>query len=489
MLAEPLGRTRPRFQGDRNFLLVYVKHLRKYPMRALPFHTTLAVIAAATLVACGGGGGSEAGSSTAQSAVYSGPISGLGSVTVNGVRFSSIGATLSDDDGAGLRSDDLKLGQTVRVSGTSDDATGQGNATAVVVQRGLQGAVSGLNTASGSFTLLGQVVTTNASTTYEGVTGLAGLADGNTVEVYGAVQPTGGILATRVERKTIAGVSVRGRVATLNTTAKTFTVGTLLVNYAGATVTGTLANGAVVKVKAANAPVANTLAASTVKLSDDGAAYTSAGAASIKIKGLADAAPVAGKLTVSGTPVDIGNATLKGSTVVTAGQLLEVKGTWNGTTLVAREVEFEGARDAQVGGRNELYGAVSSFTSVSNFVVNGVTVDASAVTGLNAAQLGVGTYVEIKGNVVGNVLKATKVEFKSANPSGGFIEQSGVVSGFVSVSDFRINSLRVDASTASFEKGSAVNLVNGAFVEIKGTQNASGIFKATKVEFQSRSGS
>lgn len=458
-------------------------------MRALPVYTTLAVIAAATLVACGGGGGGSAGSATAQPAVYSGPISGLGSVTVNGVRFSSIGATLSDDDGAGLRSDDLKLGQTVRVSGTSDDATAQGRASAVVVQRGLQGAVAGLNTAGGTFTLLGQLVTTNASTTYEGVAGLAGLADGNTVEVYGAVQPSGGILATRVERKTITGVSLRGRVAALNTTAKTFTVGSLLVNYAGATVAGTLANGALVKVKAATAPVANTLAASSVKLSDDSAAYTSAGAASIKIKGVADAAPVAGKLTVSGTPVDIGNAVLKGGTAVTAGLFLEVKGSWNGTTLVAREVEFEGARDAQVGGRNELYGAVSSFTSVSNFVVNGTTVDASAVSGVTPAQLAVGTYVEIKGNVVGNVLKATKIEFKSANPSGGFIEQSGVVSGFVSVSDFRVNSLRVDASTASFEKGSAANLVNGAFVEIKGTQNASGIFKATKVEFQSRTGS
>ncbi len=451
------------------------------------FRFTLALVAAATLAACGGGGGGgdSTGSTNTKPAVYSGPISGLGSVTVNGVRFSSSDATLSDDDGAGLRSDDLKLGQTVRVSGSSDDTTSLGNATAVVVQRGLQGAVSAVNVAAGTFTLLGQLVTTNSSTTYEGLTGLTALADGNTVEVYGVVQPAGGILATRLERKTITGTTLRGRVSNLNTTAKTFTVGTLLVNYTNATVNGTLTNGSVVKVKAATAPVANLLNASSVKLSDDSAAYTSAGAASIKIKGVAESAPSAGKLNVSGTPVDISNATLKGGTVVTAGAFLEIKGSWNGTTLVAREVEFEGSRDVQLGGRNELYGAVSAFTSISNFVVNGVTVDASAINGISPSQIAVGTYLEIKGNVVGNVLKATKIEFKSGNPSGGFIEQNGLVSGFVSVSDFRVNGLRVNASSARFEKGSATNLVNGVFVEIKGNLNASGTLVASKVEFES----
>lgn len=452
------------------------------------FRFAFALIAAATLAACGGGGGdstqNNAGSNS-KPAVYNGPISGLGSVTVNGVRFSSSDATLSDDDGAGLRSDDLKLGQTVRVSGSSDDTTSLGNATAVVVQRGLQGTVSAVNPTAGTFLLLGQVVTTNNSTTYDGLSGLAALADGNTVEVYGAIQPTGGILATRVERKTPTGATLRGRVTNLNTTAKTFTVGTLLVNYANASVNGTLANGSLVKVKAATAPVANLLTASSVKLSDDNAAYTSAGAATIKIKGVAESVPTAGKFNVSGTPVDISNAVLKGGTAITVGAFLEIKGSWNGTTLVAREVEFEGARDAQIGGRNELYGAVSTFTSVSSFVVNGVTVDASGINGLSASQLAVGTYLEVKGNVVGNVLKATKTEFKSGNPSGGFIEQNGVVSGFVSVSDFRVNGLRVDASSARFEKGVVANLRNGVFVEIKGSQNASGTVVATKVEFES----
>ncbi len=421
-------------------------------MRSIQLHTTLAAIAVATLVACGGGGGgSPVLSSNVQPAVFSGPISGLGSVTVNGVRFSSIGAALSDDDGAPLRSDDLKLGKTVHVTGSSDDSTAQGSASAVVVQRGMQGAVSGLNAANGSFTLLGQTVSTNASTTYEGVANLAALVDGDTVEVYGAVQPGGGLLATRVERKAISGVSVRGRLTGLDSGAKTLTVGSLVVSYATATVTGTLSDGALVKVKAIAPPVGHTLVASSVKLSDDPAAYTAAGVATIKIKGVADTAPVSGRLTVSGTPVDIGKAVLKGGTVVAAGQVLEIKGNWDGTTLVAQTVEFEGVRDAQLGGRNELYGALSSFTSVGNFVVNRTTVDASAVAGVTAAQLAVGTYLEIKGNVVGNVLKATKVEFSSTDPSGGFIEQSGPVSGWVSVSEFRVNGLRVDASTAVFE--------------------------------------
>ena len=46
----------------------------------------------------------------------------------------------------------------------------------------------------------------------------------------------------------------------------------------------------------------------------------------------------------------------------------------------------------------------------------------------------------------------------------------------------------VDASSARFEDGTASNLVNGAYVEIKGAQNANGVFVATKVEFKSAPG-
>lgn len=459
--------------------------------------STLSVLATAGLLAvvltgCGGGGtsGSSTGASGASSALYTGPISGFGSVIVNGVRFSSVGAALTDDDGSSLRSDDLRLGQTVQVRGDSDEAKQNGTATAVTLVRGQQGAITALNPATNSFTLLGQPVVADANTAFEGVASLAALVVGQTVEVYGVRQADGSLLATRIERKVISGSSLRGVVSQLNATAKTFNIGALVVNYGQASVVGNFANGQVVKVRSASAPVGNVLQASSVKLSDDASTYNAAPAATLKIKGVAEAAPVAGKLRVSGTPVDVSGASYKGGSGIAAGQLVEVKGQWNGTALIAREVESEGYRAAQIGGRNELYGAISSYTAVSSFVVNGVTVDASAARfeAGSATQLTVGAYVEVKGNVAGQVLQATKVEVKSGNQAtGGFFEQHGTVSGFVSVSDFRLNGMRVDASLAKFDKGSATGLANGVFIEAKGSQDASGVFRASEVEFQGSS--
>ncbi len=98
-----------------------------------------ALAVALSVVACGGGGGgSSSGSSssatvTPTSSVYNGSISGFGSVIVNRVRFSTVGATTVDDDGAEVRLDDLRIGMRVTVSGTADDSTGRGTATQLLL--------------------------------------------------------------------------------------------------------------------------------------------------------------------------------------------------------------------------------------------------------------------------------------------------------------------------------------------------------------------
>ena len=99
----------------------------------------------------------------------------------------------------------------------------------------------------------------------------------------------------------------------------------------------------------------------------------------------------------------------------------------------------------------------------------------------------VGSYVEIKGNLVGNTLLATKVELKSGDAAKGVsFEQSGQISGFVSAARFMLNGLTVDATGAQFKHGSMSSLVNGVHVEVKGSLNSSGVFVATKVELKTR---
>ena len=122
-------------------------------------------------------------------------------------------------------------------------------------------------------------------------------------------------------------------------------------------------------------------------------------------------------------------------------------------------------------------------------MINGVTVDVTQAYFKNGslAQLAVGVPVEVKGSVQGSVFIASKVEFKSGSnsSSGDFeYEQFGQVTDFVSVTNFKVNGVRVDALNARFEHGTAANLANGVYVEIKGAQNAQGVFIAREVEFK-----
>lgn len=141
-----------------------------------------------------------------------------------------------------------------------------------------------------------------------------------------------------------------------------------------------------------------------------------------------------------------------------------------------------------MGGRHELYGAISSLNG-SMAVVNGVIVDLARgrFEHGSLAQVAVGSYVEIKGNLLGNVLQANKVELKSAATANGVsYEQFGPVSGFVSMADFQLNGLQVDASRARFEHIGAAGLANGVYVEVKGVQDSRGVFLASKLELKSQ---
>ena len=456
--------------------------------------TALALASAVMLAACGGGGTTTA-SASAPATTYVGPVGGFGSVIVNGTRFSSLGATLKDDDGQSVNLNQLKLGMMVRVSGDADDATLLGTATQLEVVHGTRGTVTAVNTANATLTLMGQTVTTDTSTAYQGVANLAALTVGQSVEVYGVLQKDGSLLATLVEVKAITTLSLSGVVANLNTSTSTFQVGTLTVNYTGVTVSGTLANGARVKVKAATGGlVGSVLTATTVQTLDGSSAWGTAATANVilKLKGVAETVPDSkGLLNVSGTPVNVSNAVIEGGAAIVAGQFVEVKGTWDGSTLQATKVELEGDRESKIGGRNELYGTVSS-VSGNIAVVDGVTVDLSNATFSHGslAQVAVGSYVEIKGDVVGNILQAHKVELKTGSAETGMsYEQFGQMSNFVSLSNFTLNGLKVDASTAVFEHGSlTASLANGVYLEVQGTLDSNGVFVASKVEIKINAG-
>lgn len=444
------------------------------------------------LAACGGGGSSDsAGGGTpaaaSSPAVYSGPITGFGSVIVNGMRFNTVGAQIvDDDDNKELKLQDLALGMTVVVEGEANESTLLGKALKLAMSHGTAGSITAIDKTNLTLTLLGQTVKTDATTLFKGVASLAALQVGDVIEAHGTVQADNSLLATLIEKKAAPfTVRLMGRMSALNATAKTFQVGSLTVNYSAATVTGALGDGKLVKVKAAQGPVANVLAAASVKVAEgaaNGLPVTTG--AVLKLKGVAESAPVNGLLKVSGTPVDISKAVIEGGAAIAAGQVLQVRGTWNGSVLVATKVEQEG--DGSV--RNQLFGTVSSVSTTGGqtFVtVNGVKVNVSTASFEHGslAQLAVGSYVEIKGFVQGDTLVASKIELKNGSAAqGARHEQFGVISNFVSAANFKVNGITVDTTGAKFERGTAANLANGVYVELEGAQNASGVFVATEVE-------
>jgi len=189
------------------------------------------------------------------------------------------------------------------------------------------------------------------------------------------------------------------------------------------------------------------------------------------------------KFKVDGQPVDATQARFENgaATDLANGRRVGVVGAVTGGVFVASTVEFKSAPPATT---LEVEGAITDFVAVANFKVAGQPVDASTatITGGTVADLGNGRKVAVAGTVTGGVLRATKVEIKDAPQ---LIEASvkGVITGFVSVSNFTVAARNIDASAAAFENGSAADLANGRNVEVEGTLKGS-ILVAKKVSFQ-----
>lgn len=152
------------------------------------------------------------------------------------------------------------------------------------------------------------------------------------------------------------------------------------------------------------------------------------------------------------------------------------------------------SRLPQDGTEAEIEAVVSSYTSLSNFVVAGVTVDASSATvQTHGLTLAAGVRVEVEGRMQGTVLKASKLELKGSEDSAGGDDQgagqefelSGQISSLdTSAMTFVIRSQTVSYAQASFENGTAANLANGLKVEVKGVRSANGtLVTASEVKF------
>lgn len=406
--------------------------------------TILTISLPLLLTGCGGGGGDSAvpvannpppvASAPDPTIVKVGPITGFGSVFVDGERFetSSSSTEYRVDDNPSAE-DQLEVGMIVRVRSSSRNGTGEWIADDVEFDEDLKGPVDSVG--ASSFVAMGQTVNVTSETFFDSGVSLATLSQGDLVEVSGYRNQLDEIDATYIERKSLVNVNefeVLGQIRDLDETASEFRIGGLTVDYSGAVlddVAGGLTNGMLVEVEDENrAYTGGDLRLLATKVEgefrgefkdeddrdedgdgrdDDDGRHSGSDSDEFEVKAVITQIVDGDTFLMGALEVQHGsNTEFEGGTVadLVEGANVKVEGDVNQNgVLVAREIKFGlyGIRDARISG---LVSEVD--TGAVRLVVMGVAVDVSAasleddrddVSPFGLEDISVGDFVEIEG--------------------------------------------------------------------------------------------
>lgn len=493
----------------------------------------LTSVVVASLVACGGGGSattdtSSVSSNTAAAQTYSGTVSGLGSIVVNGVRFSTTGADAADgDDPSQPYTQAFKLGSTVVVSGSVDSDGANGQATSIQVEGGVRGQIApgsftfDLATLSGTLTVAGQLIKFDSNTVFDGEGAAtftaAWLATNDfstnpiSVEVYGSVDASGALVATRIEKKDPASLvyAIKGYVVngTIDATAKTFDmlikrgltlIQTVHVSYSGATVLpngATLHDGVGVRVLSLSDPAGQTsITANKLLIKSDRGVNGSAA----KLHGVVSA--------INGTTWTIGDVSIDVSqspilrgfnslSEVIVGTEVRVAGLFKDNVLTAKIIESDDYDHDHDGGGVKLFGVATGVDATARtFSVQGVTVKVPSLLSLPTE----GSYVEVIATQINGVLTAVHIGSSATRP----FELFGTTLCTHGLSDLQttfaltlpVNTVSVDGSAARIVVENLVDMSASAspktcLLEVKGNVTTVGGVKtiaATRIEVKRR---
>lgn len=395
-----------------------LQRLRQY-LKNLALGAAIGLVAA--IAACGGGantaGVGSGGTGAFDVTAYSeGTITGFGSVIVNGLRYDDTVATVRDEDGPRSRSD-LKLGMVIAVDG-SIDSNNLGNARDIFYDSALLGpvsAVSAMNSAAKTFTIIGQTVQVDDSTVLGAglQQGFASITQADVLEVHGFLNAaTNTLQATLVERKSNASkYKISGLVKDLQPGARTLQIGSETFSFAQVD-KEPLNNGSLVKLRLL--PRAPTGTASWAVSSYSTQSRSSASQERAEVEGLVTQIISPTLFSVSNILVDTRSASFPDSNAAVAvGNRIQAKGKLVNGTLVAQEVKSQSKGSKDI----ELKGNLSDLNSTAKtFVLRGVTVSFTAPVVYDKgteASLANGANVEVKGKLIAGTatVKADSIKF------------------------------------------------------------------------------
>ncbi len=171
-----------------------------------------------------------------------------------------------------------------------------------------------------------------------------------------------------------------------------------------------------------------------------------------------------------------------------AGDIVSVSGFVNaaGAIVATRIASQTGANLFEVSGRIS-----APDTNQRRFRINALTIEYTnaVLEGFAGASPSAGQNVFIKGSgsLQGGVLNATTVSLREPGvtaATGDTVDVTGLVTRFVSTSDFEVSGQRVTTSaTTQYSGGTAQGIAVDAQLDVQGQRNAAGILVATRIGF------
>jgi hypothetical protein len=400
-------------------------------------------------IAIGGGGATGTGF------IAQGSLTRFGSIFVNAIEFKTDKAAITINGSPNHSQSDLRIGMVLTVTGSVDGSGRTGNADTVTYLADAMGLVDQAPGTDGRFMVLGQSVQSQPTTVFAGFITLAQLDAGDYVEVSGFRTADGGLLASRIERKTsVPTVQVQG--TTSGTTSTTFALGTLTVDYTVATLKdvppGGLADGLTVVAKGPT-PVNGVLQALEVDVISQSLGSNRNGSLSGSVE-----AAAGGSFVLNGQAIFTTSNTqfVNGTAAdLAAGSFVKVDVLISGPTIVATKIEYTVLNAPADVDADVTATGPASFELLGP---GGVTITANAKTqwqdkssfNLNRmgfADLHVGDHIQVDGDQVSDaVILATKIV--RARPSAAIVVAGkawSVAAPLVSILDLTIGT---DGATA-----------------------------------------
>lgn len=448
----------------------------------------------ALVVACGSGGAptSSTSNSVMTPLMTTGTITGFGSIFVNGVHFQTSKTTFHKN-GVVVDQSQLAVGEIARVKG-SKDSSGNGDADSVDVDESVVGPIAVIDTTTSLLTVLGQMVKINSGTSFSKdikPADITGLKVADVIRVSGLIDSSGNIVATRIELNgSGTPLQVVGTVSSVDTTAHTFKINALLVNYSSASVNGFAAgqpsNGDLIEAQGTMFDAATTTLTAThvARLQSD---QEEAGDhRDMAREGLITRFASATDFDVAGKPVTTTTATVYHNGSVTDLVLnakVEVEGTLDANNvLVASLVEFHHNGNVELESQ-----ATAVNATAGTLTVLGVQITVTSTTRMedeSAAQVAMFSLTNV---IVGDTIKVDGFESPAGSgklvatrlerepPSTTVIVKGPFTAGMSP--DFTVFGITIDASAATLtgSGGAVLSLADfltqavGQSVYLKGT--------------------